>query len=127
MLDVNIFKLMNHCLQENLNEAIEYGIKNLEKCFDGISNPDVEKITHICCGYPDKLDAIDYPKAPLNSYHQIAELLDNSIIDSISIEDAHRYNNLSLLDKFKKSKIILVLLKLQVVKKKQSLTKYKKE
>ena len=61
-------------------EAIEYGIKNLEKCFEDISNPDVEKITHICCGYPDKLDAINYPKAPLDSYHQIAELLDNSII-----------------------------------------------
>ena len=93
-------------------EAIEYGIKNLEKCFEDISNPDVEKITHICCGYPDKLDAINYPKAPLDSYHQIAELLDNSIIDSISLEDAHRYNDLSLLDKFKKSKIIIGLIKI---------------
>ena len=87
-------------------------MKNLEKCFDGISNPDVEKITHICCGYPDKLDVIDYPKAPLDSYHQIAELLDNSIIDSISLEDAHRYNDLSLLDKFTQSKIILGLIKI---------------
>ena len=40
-------------------EAIEYGIENLEKCFDSISNSDVKKITHICCGYPDKLDAIN--------------------------------------------------------------------
>jgi len=93
-------------------EAIEYGVENLEKCFDGISNPDVEKITHICCGYPDKLDAVDYPKAPLDSYHQIAELLDKSIIDSISIEDAHRYNDLSLLEKFKQSKIIFGLIKI---------------
>jgi len=86
--------------------------KTLKKCFDGISNPDVEKITHICCGYPDKLDAVDYPKAPLDSYHQIAELLDKSIIDSISIEDAHRYNDLSLLEKFKQSKIIFGLIKI---------------
>jgi len=93
-------------------EAIEYGVENLEKCFDGISNTDVEKITHICCGYPDKLDAVDYPKAPLDSYHQIAELLDKSIIDSISIEDAHRYNDLSLLEKFKQSKIIFGLIKI---------------
>jgi len=93
-------------------EVIEYGLDNLEKCFDNISHPDVEKITHICCGYPDKLDAINYPKAPLDSYHQIAKLLDNSIIDSISIEDAHRFNNLSLLDKFKKSKIIFGLIKI---------------
>ena len=93
-------------------EAIEYGIDNLEKCFDGISNEDVEKITHICCGYPDKLDTINYPKAPANSYNQIADLLDNSIIDSISLEDAHRYNDLLLLRKFKKSKIILGLIKI---------------
>ena len=93
-------------------EAIEYGIKNLEKCFEGIVNKQIEKITHICCGYPDKLDAVDYPKAPLNSYHEIAEILDNSIIDSISIEDAHRYNNLNLLNKYKNKKIIFGVLKI---------------
>ncbi len=93
-------------------EAIDYGIKNLEKCFEGISNHKIEKITHICCGYPDKLDAVDYPKAPLNSYHEIAEMLDSSIIDSISIEDAHRYNNLNLLNKYKNKKIIFGVLKI---------------
>ena len=94
------------------NEAIEYGIKNLEKCFEGIKNNKIEKITHICCGYPDKLDAVDYPKAPLNSYHEIAEILDNSTIDSISIEDAHRYNDLNLLKKYKNKKIIFGVLKI---------------
>jgi len=94
------------------HEAIDYGILNLEKCFDGIENANVEKITHICCGYPDKLDAVDYPKAPLNSYHKIAKILDDSILDTISIEDAHRYNDLNLLEKFKKTKIILGLIKI---------------
>ena len=94
------------------HEAIDYGILNLEKCFDGIENTNVEKITHICCGYPDKLDAVDYPKAPLNSYHKIAKILDDSILDTISIEDAHRYNDLNLLEKFKKTKIILGLIKI---------------
>ena len=93
-------------------EAIEYGIENLEKCFDSISNSDVEKITHICCGYPDKLDAVNYPKAPQESYHQIIQQLDNSIIDCISIEDAHRYNDLTLFDKYKKTKIIIGLIKI---------------
>ena len=93
-------------------EAIEYGIKNLEKCFEEIINKKIEKITHICCGYPDKLDAVDYPKAPLNSYHEIAEILDNSIVDSISIEDAHRYNDLNLLNKYKNKKIIFGVLKI---------------
>jgi len=93
-------------------EAIDYGIENLAKCFDGIENSGVEKITHICCGYPDKLDAVNYPKAPLNSYHKIAKQLDGSIIDTVSIEDAHRYNDLNLLESFKKTKIILGLIKI---------------
>jgi len=93
-------------------EAIEYGIKNLEKCFEGIINKKIDKITHICCGYPDKLDAINYPKASLNSYHEVAEILDNSIIDTISIEDAHRYNDLNLLKKYKNKKIIFGVIKI---------------
>jgi len=93
-------------------QTIDYGIENLEKCFDGVENSDVEKITHICCGYPDKLDAIDYPKAPLNSYEKISSLLDKSIIDTVSIEDAHRHNDITLLEKFSKTKIIFGLIKI---------------
>ena len=92
-------------------QALDYGIANLEKCFEGVENSDVEKITHICCGYPDKLDAVNYPKAPLNSYEKIASSLDQSIIDTVSIEDAHRYNDLTLLEKFSETKIILGLIK----------------
>ena len=80
--------------------ALNFGISNLEKCFEEINDSGIEKITHICCGYPDKIDAIDYPKAPLDSYKKIAKALDNSIIGSVSIEDAHRYNNLSLLSDY---------------------------
>ena len=92
--------------------ALDYGIDNLAKCFDGLDNSEVEKITHICCGYPDRLDAVDYPKAPLNSYHQIASKLDQSIINTVSLEDAHRYNDLSLLENFTKTKIIFGLVKI---------------
>jgi 5-methyltetrahydropteroyltriglutamate--homocysteine methyltransferase len=93
-------------------DAIDFGINNLAKCFEGIENEEVEKITHICCGYPDRLDAVDYPKAPLNSYYEIADLLDKSIINTVSLEDAHRYNDLSLLEKFANTKIILGLIKI---------------
>ena len=94
------------------NNALAFGIKNLEKCFDGINQSDVEKITHICCGYPDKIDAVDYPKAPLDSYKKIAKALDSSKIDSVSIEDAHRYNDLSLLKNYKNTKIIFGVIKI---------------
>lgn len=92
--------------------ALAFGIENLEKCFEGINQNDVEKITHICCGYPDKLDAVNYPKAPLNSYKKIAKALDNSKIDSVSLEDAHRHNDLTLLKDYKKTKIIFGLIKI---------------
>ena len=94
------------------DNALAFGIKNLEKCFEGITQDNVDRSTHICCGYPDKLDAIDYPKAPLDSYKKIAKALDDSIIDSVSIEDAHRHNDLSLLKDYKKTKVIFGLIKI---------------
>jgi len=47
----------------------------------------------------------------------MATVLDNSIIDSISLEDAHCHNDLSvLLPLFKKKKIILGVIKIATVK-----------
>ena len=93
-------------------EALEYGIKNLEKCFEGIDGSKTERIMHMCCGYPDKIDAIDYPKAPLETYKKISKKLDNSIIDVISIEDAHRYNDEDLFKNFLNTKLILGVIKI---------------
>ncbi len=93
------------------SEAIDYGIANLERCFHGCPK-EIVKILHICCGYPDKLDAVDYPKAPLESYWKISEALNNSTIDEISLEDAHRNNNLDLLEKFSSKTIILGVVKI---------------
>ena len=93
-------------------QAIDFGIDNLAKCFEGLENTEIEKITHICCGYPDKLDVINYPKAPSDSYKKIAKALDASLIDTVSIEDAHRYNDLELLRNFTKTKVIFGLIKI---------------
>jgi len=93
------------------SEAIDYGIDNLERCFHGCPK-EIVKIVHICCGYPDALDVVDYPKAPLESYWEISEALNSSIIDEISLEDAHRNNNLDLLDKFGSKTIILGVVKI---------------
>jgi 5-methyltetrahydropteroyltriglutamate--homocysteine methyltransferase len=61
----------------------------------------------MCCGYPDRLDHPDYPKAPQESYGQIAEAIEDSCIMAVSIEDAHRHNDLSLLENFKTTSVIL--------------------
>ena len=87
-------------------DTLNYGIKFIEKCFENVPS-DVCKIVHICCGYPDRLNQTDYPKANHDAYLHIAEALDNSCIDVISLEDNHRPNNLELFSKFKKTSIIL--------------------
>ena len=48
----------------------------------------------------------------MDSYKKIAKALDASLIDSVSIEDAHRYNDLELLRNFTKTKVIFGLIKI---------------
>ena len=85
--------------------ALAFGIENLERCFHGAGDH-VRRISHMCCGYPDRLDNPDYPKAPPSSYMRLAETLDDSILDAVSIEDAHRHNDLALLERFAKTEVI---------------------
>jgi len=86
-------------------QALDYGFENLERAFHGC--PDhVVRTVHMCCGYPDSLDRDDYPKAHPQSYFDIAEAIDRSSIDAVSIEDAHRYNDLSLLEQFQNTTVI---------------------
>ena len=61
----------------------------------------------MCCGYPDRLDWTDYPKADPGSYLRLADVIENAAIDAISIEDAHRPNDLALLDRFRRTTVIL--------------------
>ena len=85
--------------------AIEFGVENLERAFHNCPG-NVTRTVHICCGYPDKIDKDDYPKAPRESYFKIAEAMENSSVMAISMEDAHRYNDLKLLEIFKNTTII---------------------
>ncbi len=88
-----------------VDEALEYGIENLERAFHNCP-PHVMRTMHMCCGYPDRLDHPNYPKAPKESYFRLAEAVDASSIMAVSIEDAHRNNDLSLLEQFKNTKVI---------------------
>ncbi len=85
--------------------ALDYGIEALEMCFDSLDS-DVTRIMHMCCGYPQHLDDDEYTKADPMSYFQIASALDQSSIQQVSIEDAHRHNDLALLEKFTKTTVI---------------------
>jgi 5-methyltetrahydropteroyltriglutamate--homocysteine methyltransferase len=87
------------------DEALSYGIDCLDLCFKDCP-AGVEKQMHMCCGYPGYVDHTDYFKADVNAYFRLAPALDRSCIDAVSIEDAWRYNDLSLLSLFTKTKVI---------------------
>jgi 5-methyltetrahydropteroyltriglutamate--homocysteine methyltransferase len=86
--------------------ALDFGFENLERAFHGCPKR-VQKTVHMCCGYPDKLDRDDYPKADRDSYFQIADAIEDSCIDAVSFEDAHRHNDLKLLERLVTTKVIL--------------------
>ena len=86
-------------------EALSYGIDHIEQCFYKVPKSVVRTI-HICCGYPDQLDNPKYPKAPRKSYFELASAIDNSSIQAVSLEDAHRKNDLGLLELFKNTTVI---------------------
>lgn len=87
------------------DEALDFGFENLERCFHNCP-PQVTRTVHMCCGYPDRLDHPDYPKAPLEAYRRLARAIDESSIQAVSIEDAHRHNDLSLLELFQHTTVI---------------------
>ena len=77
-----------------------------------ISSPEgvpdhVTRVVHMCCGYPRYLDETGYKKADPQTYFDLAEAMDAAPIDQISLEDAHRHNDLSLLEKYSRTTIIL--------------------
>lgn len=88
------------------DKALDYGIENLECCFQGL--PDhVARAAHICCGYPDYLDQENFQKADKMAYLQLSDAIEDSSIQAISLEDAHRHDDLLLLEHFKTTTVIL--------------------
>ncbi len=86
--------------------ALAFGLEHLERCFHKVPR-NAERVVHVCCGYPDRLDNEGYPKAPNDTYLALADGLDEVDIDAVSIEDAHRPNDLALLERFARTKVIL--------------------
>ncbi len=86
--------------------AAAFGVEHLERCFYNVP-PAVTRAVHVCCGYPERLDQSDYLKAPPENYFRLAEALDAAAIDAVSIEDAHRHNDLRLLERFARSAVVL--------------------
>ena len=88
-----------------VDDALDFGFENLERCFYNLPES-VVKTVHMCCGYPNTLDNPKYEKADKGSYFKLAPAIEDSCIDAVSIEDAHRNNDLSLLEMFEKTTVI---------------------
>jgi len=87
------------------DQALDFGMETLARCFAGLPEG-VSRAVHMCCGYPNRLDDMDYPKADPQAYIRIARAVDG-IADQISIEDAHRHNPAELFALFEKSALIV--------------------
>ncbi|MGR3342491.1 MAG: hypothetical protein ACU0DI_04570 [Paracoccaceae bacterium] len=92
-----------------VDEALAFGVECVERCFAGVG-PKVNRAVHICCGYPVSLDEPRPAKADSASYFALSGALDAADVDAVSIEDAHRPNDLKLLELFGHTTIILGLI-----------------
>ncbi|MCC7271463.1 MAG: cobalamin-independent methionine synthase II family protein [Alphaproteobacteria bacterium] len=89
-----------------LDRALAFGVDMLARCFDGVPTG-TRRAVHICCGYPAALDLEDFPKADRATYFALADALERTAVDAVSIEDAHRRNELSLIERFATKTLIL--------------------
>jgi 5-methyltetrahydropteroyltriglutamate--homocysteine methyltransferase len=89
-----------------VDAALEYGVECLDRCFDGLPD-DVTRVMHMCCGYPGHIDDEAYLKADPDCYFQLAQAIDNTSVQQVSIEDAHCLNDLNLLEQFGNTSVIL--------------------
>lgn len=90
--------------------GLAHGIEQLDRCFDGLPET-VTRTAHACCGYPNHLDQHDYEKADHHAYLEVAEALDATSIQVVSLEDAHAPNDLGqLLPRFASTTVALGLI-----------------
>ncbi len=91
-------------------EVLAFGLEHLERCFHKLPGS-TERVVHICCGYPDRLDPEDdYPRAPKAAYWELAGPLQDVALDTVAIEDAECQNDLALLERFSRTRVILGVL-----------------
>jgi len=87
-------------------DALSYGFENLERAFHQCPK-NVTRTVHMCCGYPDRIDNPNYPKADPQAYMDLVSAVDYSSVNAVSFEDAHRPNDLKLLESLTNTVAIL--------------------
>jgi 5-methyltetrahydropteroyltriglutamate--homocysteine methyltransferase len=88
------------------DKAAAFGADNLARTLHKLPQ-ETRTAVHVCCGYPAELDQEDYPKADPDAYAELAEPLELAPVDAVSLEDAHRPADLSVLERFARTTVIL--------------------
>ena len=63
--------------------ALRHGVNDIAAVFNGCPEK-VNKIVHLCCGYPDRLEPTDYLKADNTNYSAVLKALDDAGINWVS-------------------------------------------
>lgn len=100
------FQIDDAYLSRDCELALDHGIEDVERVFYGLPD-DATSTLHMCRGYTNELNEAGYKKADKTAYLKLADALDASSIDAISLEDAYEYSDLSLFDKFKRATVVL--------------------
>ncbi len=61
----------------------------------------------MCSGYPSRLNRTDCPKAAPQACFGLAGSLEDAMVNTMSIEEAHRYNDFALLACITKTAVTL--------------------
>lgn len=88
------------------DRALYRGFETLEICLGGIPSQ-TTRIGHFCCGYPLSLDDVTYEKADNNAYEKLADAIERSSIQQVSLEHGHSPMDLSVLRRFNDTQVIL--------------------
>jgi len=88
------------------DRALHRGFETLEMVLEGIPAQNT-KVLHLCCGYPLALDDETYEKADNNAYRRLADAIERSSVQQVSLEHAHFPMDLSVLRQFEDTQVIL--------------------
>eukprot|EP01083_Nonionella_stella_P095320 267557_1 len=96
--------------------AKNIGFQTMKVCWQNVPD-DVYKCVHLCCGYTNEVDNVEYKKAGNHAYVRLMEygmdsfLADECGVNGISIEDAHDRVPMVFFKLVKKLDVILGVIK----------------
>ncbi|MGI9417870.1 MAG: cobalamin-independent methionine synthase II family protein [Geminicoccaceae bacterium] len=106
-----VIQLGEPAFLRNLDDALAFGLEHLDRCFHRVAKT-TERVVHLGAVQADAPDT-DEDERPdaepkqLETYAELATVLQDVSVDTVAIEDARCPKDLSLLERFTRTKVIL--------------------